>query len=263
MNKTIRIYLPFLGEFGWYIFCFVKKIHGETGVRKIVCCKKGHECLFPTATYFFYDWNDISDNIKAGIHPNFLHETELKDRILKHFNLKEEDVEWSSSSSSGWHDKHQYADNVFIPQPVHPQGLQADVVITPRFRKVDEHRNWKKENWQLVVDELSSMNISVAVCGSKDSSYHLQNVKFNSWDYIDIDSDIELMKNAKLVITQESGLQYLSFLCQKPTMCIDHYHKQHGADLHRPKHIPFKEIYYVWNDPKLLVKEIQSFLINA
>ena len=254
-----KIYLPFIGEFGWYIFTFVKRIHGDPATNKIVCCKRGHECLFPTATDFFYDWQDIQDSQKAGIYEDFSHETELKQRIQSHFNLPS-DVEWSSPSSNGWHDKHDYANNIFIPKSLMPHDLKADVVITPRHRGMDEHRNWTAENWQYVVNELNKRNISVATCGAKDSSYILEGVKHNAYDYIDVDSDVELMNNAKLVITQESGMQYLSFLCQRPTMCIDHYHKDHGADLHRNLNIPFKEIKYVWNYPPFLVQEIEFYL---
>ena len=256
-QMNTKVYLPFLGEFGWYIICFVKRIHGDTATRKIVCCKRGHECLFPTATDFYYEWEDIADGMKAGIHPDFSHEEVLKERITKHFNLL--DVEWSSPSANGWHDKLDYYNHNFIPKPLLPYDLQADVIITPRNRTIDSYRNWTKDNWQFVVDQLYVRNISVAVCGAKDSTFELSNVKYKSYNYTDVDSDVELMTNAKLIITQESGLQYLAFLCQKPVMCIDHYHGA-DADLFREKHIPFKEIPYVWNEPKLLVQEIEFFL---
>lgn len=254
-----KVFLPFRGEFGWYLFTYVKRIHGDPSPNKIVCCKRGHECLFPTATDFFYDWQDIADSIKAGIYTDFSHEKELRERIANQFQLPDE-TEWSSPSANGWHDKHDYANNIFIPKSLLPHDLKADVVITPRHRQMDSQRNWTQENWQYVVDRLNENNISVAVCGAKDSSFDLENVKYKSWDYLDVDSDVELMNNANLVIVQESGLQYLSFLCQRPTMCIDHYHKDHGADLHRPKNIPFKEISYVWHKPSLLVQEIEFYL---
>jgi hypothetical protein len=100
----------------------------------------------------------------------------------------------------------------------------------------------------------------VGVCGTRETSFDLTGVTCRSYDCIDIDSDVEMMNNAKLVITQESGLQYLSFMCQRPTFCIDHYNKDHGADLYRNPNIPFKEVKYVWTQPEKLIEEIIDFL---
>jgi len=254
----MKVFLPFIGEFGWYLMNHVKRIHADPAPDKIVCCKKGHECLFPTASQFYYDWADVADGYKAGIHDDASHEPALQQAITQHFQLDE--VEWDTPTTHGWHDKHTYAAHTFKPKCLLPYELKADVVITPRFRQMDSLRNWPIENWQFVVDQLNLRNISVAVCGAEGSSYHLEGVKFNSWDYTDVDSDVELMNSAKLVITQESGLQYLAFLCEKPTFCIDHYHKDHGSDLHRPMQVPFKEVNYVWNKPQLLVQEIEFYL---
>lgn len=233
-----------------------KKIHGDPSPNKIICCKKGHECLFPSATGFFYDWQDIADHMKAGIYEDFSHEEALKERLNNLFG----ECEFVSPSTSGWHDKLAYAEHTFIPKCNFPLGLNVDVVLTPRNRQIDAHRNWTPDNWQYVIDECNKKNIKVGICGAKESTFILTGAAHYSYDHIDVESDVEMMTNAKLVITQESGLQYLSFLCQRPTMCIDHYHRDHGADLHRPMHVPFKEIKYVWDRPEFLVQEIEFFI---
>lgn len=253
-----KCYLPFKGEFGWMIFCFVKRIHGDPHTNKIVCTKFGHECLFPTANNFFLDWQDIQDNIKVGIYEDFSHEEILKEKIKLFYNS--DDIEFISPSETGWHNKHDFAKYTFVPKSKYNLGLKADVVITPRKREVDPHRNWDCKNWQFIIDELFKNNISVGVCGAEETCCELNRVLFKSYDYIDIDSDVELMSNAKLVVSQESGLSYLSYLCKKPTLIIDHYHKDFGADLHRDLNIPFKEIKYVWDNPSALINEIIFFL---
>lgn len=254
----MRVYLPFLGEFGWYLMTWVKQFHADKCPEKVICCKRGHECLFPTALGFFYDWQDIDDSNKAGIYENFSHEAALREKI--HLQYPNHCLEFISPSRSGWHDKHDYASNTFKPICAFPRDLKADVVITPRHRQVDIRRNWTQNNWQYVVDRLVQKGISVGVCGAKDSTFHLNNVKHKSYDHVDVESDVEMMNNAKLVVTQESGLQYLSFMCERPTFCIDHYHKDHGSELHRPQHVPFKEVSYVWHQPELLVQEIEFFI---
>lgn len=233
---------------------YVKAIHSES--PGIVCCKRGHECLFPNALGFYYNWGDISDHMKAGIHSDFSHEKRLKDQLSQIYP----DAEFISPSRHGWHDRHDYAKHTFIPKVNFPLGLQADVVITPRNRQVDANRNWKPEHWQYLINSLNERGISVAVCGARDSTFKLDGAKYYSYEHVDVESDVELMLNAKLVITQESGLQYLSFLCERPTFCIGNYMGDLGSDLHRPMHVPFKALGQdVVADPALLVKEVEFF----
>lgn len=239
------------------IMCFVKKFHADPSPNKIICCKPGHECLYPTASGFFYDWQDVPDSQKAGVY-EVTDEELIKVMVTEKYPNQE--IEFVPLSEVGWHNKHDFAQHTFIPQSKHNLGLKVDVIITPRNRLMDPQRNWTKENWQLVVNGLCHNGISVGVCGAADSSFDLQNITFKSYDYIDVDSDVEMMNNAKLVVTQESGMQYLSFLCQRPTFCIDHYHADFGANLHRNMDIKFRNTMYVWNNPALLVDDVISFL---
>ncbi len=256
-NKFV-CFLPFLGEFGWYIMTHVKRVQGYNHSNKIVCVKSGHECLFPKAKQFYHDWKDIEDNQKAGIYEIHDHETELKNKICDHFNT--DDIHFISTSEVSWDEKLSLANNVFIPKSLHNIGLKTDIVITPRNRKIDPHRNWTAENWQHVINKLVDNNISIGLCGTKNTSFNLNNVLHKSYDYIDVDSDVELMNNTKLVISQESGLAYLSYLCKRPTFIIDHYHRDFGADLHRDESIAFKEVKHVWSNPDALVDEVMLFL---
>lgn len=250
-------YLPFRGEFGWYLMSFVKMIHGTNHPNKIVCIKRGHECLFPSATKFFYDWVDIPDNHKAGV-ITMEDEGAIKQKIASQF--PDDEIEFISHTEIGWHNKHSFAEHVFIPQSKSNNGLKVDVVITPRNRTMDAGRNWGCQNWQKVVDRLVSSGITVGVCGARETSCDLQNVLYKSYDYVDVDSDVEMMNNAKLVVTQESGMQYLSFLCQRPTWCIGHYHADFGANLHRNMDVPFRNPSYVMDKPELLANEVISFM---
>lgn len=253
----MKCYLPWRGEFGWMIMSFVKKFHADPAPDKIICCKRGHECLFPTAIGFFHDWDDIPDSQKAGVY-EVTDEEIIKQRVIE--NFPNQLIEFVPLSEVGWHNKHDFAEHTFIPESKRKLGLKTDIVITPRKRVIDEHRNWTQENWQLVVNGLNHHGITVGICGNAETSFNIANVVYKSYNYIDVDSDIEMMNNAKLVVTQESGMQYLSFLCQRPTFCIDHYHKDFGADLHRNPNIPFKEVPHVWRNPAMLIDEIMIFL---
>lgn len=248
-------FLPFRGEFGWYIQTFVKRVQGYNHPNKIVCTKLGHECLFPTAQNFYYDWQDVKDGTKAGITTNE-DEDILKRKIIEIYGT--DDITFLSPKQTSWEEKASLASCVFIPQSLHNLGLKTDIVIAPRNRTMDPHRNWKQENWQLVVDELVGRNYTVGVCGARETSFPLEKISHCSYHHIDVDSDVEMMNNAKLIICQESGLLYLSFLCCRPTFVIDHY--LHDSDQHRNLSIPFKTIPYTWGNPMTLVEETLRFL---
>ena len=251
-------FLPFIGEFGWYIMTYVKRFHYFDHQNKMVCCKPGHECLFPTASGYYYDWQDVSDSCKAGILQNEK-EDEIKAGILS-FNLKHmnyADTHFVSPSEVSWDEKASLAAFNFIPQARKDHSISADIVIAPRNRTIDAQRNWTKDKWQTVVDALVAKGITVAICGTKETSFDLNGVSHRSWDYIDVDTDVELMNKAKLVIVQESGLAYLSYLCKRPTILMDHPHEI-GA-LHRNPDVFYKNV-NAWSNPQLLIDAIVAFL---
>jgi hypothetical protein len=220
---------------------------------KIVCLKKGHECLFPNASLLYYDWDDLADEHKVGV-VSTGDEQILQAKIERQFSDKK--IQFISPTVINWNNRHSFYGKTFKPQHHKNFNLKVDVAITPRKRKIDEYRNWDCSNWQLVVDTLVSQGLTVGVCGTKNTSCDLQNVLHKSYNYTDIDSDVEMMNSAKLVVTQESGLQYLSFMCERPTFCVGHYHGDLGADLYRNKSVPFKE---VPADPTILVDEILKY----
>ena len=133
----MKCYLPWRGELGWMIAAFVKKFHADQSANKIVCCKTGHECLFPSAAHFFYDWQDIPDNHKAGV-ATVDDEKIIEEKIKNHFPNQE--IKFVYLSEIGWHNKHDYHQYTFIPQSKNNLGLKADVVITPRNRQIDAYK---------------------------------------------------------------------------------------------------------------------------
>lgn len=209
-------FLPFLGEFGWYLMTYCKRVQGYNHPNKIVCIKKGHECLFPSASHFVYDWEDIEDDQKAGIHQEDLNPV-LKNKITEKFG---DSVFFLSCTDTSWEEKTSLAKYTFLPRAVNNFGLNVDIVITPRKRNIDPQRNWKQENWQLVIDQLVSSGYTVGICGTKETSYQLRDVKYKSYNYMDVDSDVEMINKAQLVITQESGLSYLSYLCKNQLLSL-------------------------------------------
>lgn len=253
-------YLPFRGEFGWYLLAFIKMVYSNHSPNKIVCIKHGHECLFPDTKEFYYDWQDISDDLKGGaVATN--DEEEIKNRIIQKY--PNDNITFISHIEIGWHNKHDFAQYSFLPQNRVVNNLKTNIVIAPRKRNVDSFRNWTKENWQYVVNKMVQAGLTVGMCGNKETSFDLENIAYKSYDYTDVDSDVEMLLNSQLVVCQESGIQYLSFLCKRPTICIDYYGSiDLQQDLHRDALVPYKSAPHVWSNPQLLVDEILYFMQN-
>ena len=231
-------FLPWMGEFGWYIMNHVKRVHGYNHLKKIVCIKRGHECLFPTASEFYYNWKDvIPDHKKAGVgKPKEKLEERIKEEILAQYG----DVTFLSPQDTSWAEKTSLAEYHFVPENKLNYGLKVDVVITPRKRKLDAQRNF--QHWQRLVNALIAKGLSVGACGHVNSSYtDIRGLKYRSWDYTDVDSDVEMIKKAKVVVSQESGLAYLTMLCEKPLFIIDIPHYD-VANKHRRPGVPYIEL---------------------
>lgn len=232
-TQELVCFLPFRGEFGWYLTTYVKRFHAFNHENKIACIKHGHECLFPSAKHFFYDWQDIDDTKKMGIIP-MTDEEAIKEKVKKQFAT--DNIFFSSATDAGWLEKTSLSGHVFVPKSINNFGLKADVAITPRFRKIETSRNFQKEYWQYIVNLLVGQEIFVAVCGQKDTSFDLEYISYKAYDHVDVDSDVEIMNNAKLVISQETGILYLSFLCKRPTLVTGLYM---GGDVQRDLSVPF------------------------
>lgn len=252
-SKTV-CFLPFIGEFGWMIMCCAKRVHGFDHTNKVVCIKRGHECLFPTASHFFYDWQDtLPDAKKAGV------AVEDNEDIRRAISERFEDVTFLSPTDTSWEEKQSLAHIHFVPEPIERKGLKTDVVLAPRNRALDPTRNWPPARWQIVVDGLKERGYTIGVIGAKSTSLVLRGVDVNAWDHTDVDSDVEMLRNARLVVGQESGMAYLAMLCEAPLLIIDHCH-EHIANRHRRPGVFFKVNRACFGDPLLTVNEAHAAL---
>lgn len=273
---TYICYLPCRAELGWLITSHVKRFHSDPYHKKIAFIKPGFEALFPTANEFFYRWADIQDKYKAGVikSDEFTiaelqqNEEEIdKQRVMEDFG---EDIVFVSAQDITCDNRHAWKDSKFIPKPHYQYEqflIQTDVVLCPRKREMDAYRNWTEAHWLKVLNSLTAQGLRVGIAGAIDSTFHLNGAWAYSYlDAVGVDKDLAMMLNTKLVVGQESGLQYLAHLCQKPFFCIDYSHP--ASVFHQNPGIPFKhwntgvvgECGKVWHDPDLLIQEITNYL---
>lgn len=246
-------FLPWASEFGWYIMNHVKRFHGYNHQKKIACIKKGHECLFPTATEFWYDWvDDVKDIHKGGI-VKYKHNDKVKKLIVDTYG---KDVTFIDPAETGWAEKTSLGHHTFVPKPRFNHNFDIDIVITPRLRQLDANRNYVKQ-WQDLTNRLVKAGFKIAICGTKQLSAKINGAKYFSWNYVDVDTDVEMMLKSKLVISQESGLAYLAMMCKKPLIIIDDC-MRNVADKHRDPRIYFSNVKYAWNQPAAFMRSVHK-----
>lgn len=246
-------FLPWGSEFGWYIMNHVKRVHGYNHPNKIVCIKRGHECLFPSAKEYWYHWQDyLPDNKKGGI-AAYKYNNQVKKWVTAQYGKS---ITFLDPRDTGWPEKTSLAKHTFVPQPKNNHDFDIDVVITPRLRQVETHRNYPQQ-WQEITNMLLKAGLRVGVCGSSALSVPIKGAHYYSWNYTDIDTDVEMILKSKIVISQESGLAYLTMMCKKPLIIIDTCH-YHVAKEHHDKNVYFKNIKGAWNHKDQLLKEIKT-----
>jgi hypothetical protein len=234
-----------MGEFGWYIMTHVKRVHGFNADRKIAFIKRGHEALFPTVDEFIYDWGDIPDNCKAGVVNNPNLDVVISSIKGSHTIVYHTDISWNEKTS--------LANIRFVPKHKVNHDLKVDVVLAPRKRTVDSLRNIKQEVWQTIANILVNRGISVGIVGSADTTHNIVGNVVRSSDYIDVDTDIELINNSKCTICQESGMLYLVAMCKKPVFVIDWCHRE-IFDLQCDK-----DVYFSMVNPAVVVNKATEF----
>lgn len=230
------VFLPWIGEFGWYLMNHVKRIHAYNATKKVAYIKPGHECLFPTVQEFVYDWDDVDDDQKAGVVPNADRPQLVYQALAKYGD----DAKIVYHEETSWDEKASLAKHTFVPYNKHNHGLKVDVVVSARKRNVDPLRNL--DCWQKIVDQLLERGLTVGIVGNKVATAELKGITHYSSDYIDVDTDVELIKSAKICIAQESGMAYLMMMCRKPLFMIDHDPVVPLRDIHRDPTVFFEVV---------------------
>lgn len=264
------VFLPWRLEFGTMLMHWVRHVRrvvAENGhPPTVVYCRKGHECLFPNATKFVYDWEDTADvdrkwsTARKGAHKAVL------DRIAE-------------DAQTRWPDA-----KIIYPQRHYPKDQSDwnfypigascmpgyDVVIAPRYRQHGEHRNY--EHWQEVCDRLSEQNILFCLIGQKETSVDVVGVpeKQKAWFYPDdLQFTVGLMMASKLCLVTDSGMAHLAALCRRETLVIyDEPNVEAGkpewpwALPHMQTHNPGKvsPILHGWDDPSRVVQQVLEAL---
>lgn len=196
-------FLPFLGEFGCLIADYARAIHAHPAKRKLVFCRHGEECLFPSATEFRYDWTEAPDDRLAGV-------AGTEPRELPG---------WKVVAPNAKADFGKVAKVKFMPAA--PERLpMVDVVIAPRVRRVAKGRNW--QHWRELVIRLRSLGLKVGVAGVQATSQAVDADCF-AWQHPGgaTAGTVDLLSKCRLYIGTDSGVSHLAALMDSPSIIIN------------------------------------------
>jgi hypothetical protein len=197
------LFLPFLGEIGWLVMWFMRLVHFSEASRKIVCCRRGQECLFPAADEFFYDWVDpVDDATRSGSDRNRRDWPHILGRFPGAVPVASGNLQFDEELVP-------VRPGFRIPiRPYQVRGLKADVCIGTRNRKFCPDKNYP--HWPQIARTLQSCGLTFAVIGSRESSIPLDGMACMSGDFGDFDAAIELLQNCRLFIGTDSGGAHLA-----------------------------------------------------
>ena len=288
------IILPHYGDFGSFLIWHIRWADAIQAPQKTVCCQSGEEIFYPSATDFFYDWeNPLGDSDRKGWRD---WDNEDKARLIELFsrspeykNYKEgfnivdlfpvnEPGKYSHAiltrfGTDGSKDKtsffaHPHSNSLRI-KPKKLVGLKCDVVLGPRKRIRSRFRNWP--HWHKIGEMLKADGLSFAVVGKEETTFKVKHADIYSWEYESPDSIIELLQSTKVFASMDTGTAHLAALVNSTPMVVLRAPKTtDSASVTIPGAMRLvnagKEVVYVdspddyLEDPKHFYKKIIQFL---
>lgn len=278
-DKPVVI-LPFYGEFGWFLLSYVRMVHYFEASQKIVCCHRGDESYFPSATAFYYDWKDLfDDSARQGFRNEwpiaaprrvFAAEQELKDKLTQLY---------------ADHDLVRFDYPIplhllkYFPMPVlDPQtsiDTQVDIVVCARRRLTptrpsDQERNYP--HWLEILQPLVDQGYSVGMIGKRETSFSFDQITTAAWEFPhSTDAMISMLQNSRLYIGTDTGPTHLATLLRRPQIVFRYEGDAENPDLLRAvvQRIAQHEGFYVkivdnaWTQPNEVVHAAIKYLDYA
>ena len=200
VSENIKVYLPWLGEFGTELIRYVPIIYGDPG-PKIVCHERGKAAVYPSCTQrIVIPRIKEKDRKSAGS----LNQYEIWDRLKARLGNDKQYIEPASTGNRGGR-------KLFVPNGKQ-FDFETDVVLFPRKRTTGARRNW--EGWVDLAQALKAEGLRVFAAGHGDSSLRLD--CHAAWDYCSrnqLDVSIWAIKHSKLRIGMITALSILSLYC--------------------------------------------------
>jgi hypothetical protein len=226
MRKVV--YLPHYGEFGFLIMNHLRAVHQDEAGIKIVCCERGTECLFPSATGFFHDYPALRDEHRGGDTSDWkwkdCEESDSRlQQILPQSYPGHEIVRLKYESP--WSVSHSIK---FCPK-VAAELPSVDVVLGVRKRAFCPEKNW--QHWEQLADALQSVGLTVGLVGTQETSCDIR-ADARSWDHSQgaTAGTVDLLNHCRLYVGTDTGTSHLAALMDVPQLTFRFVGQVQGND---------------------------------
>lgn len=198
------LFLPPAGmEFGHEVMSHMRLVHFHRASRKVVCCRPGHEVLYPSAAVHVTDWTDPTPDAERIATNNRTPQIKWPDLIA----ARPDHHPIAAGGLSPTQEIFPINPHVRLPFRPKLRGLRADVVLGVRRRAFAPQRNWP--HWHTLAAALTSAGLTFAVVGAADTSIDLPGQVCHTGT-LDTDAAIELLQNCQLYIGTDTGPSHLA-----------------------------------------------------
>ena len=213
---------PFFGEFGVMVMEHLRYVHVLQADQKIVCCERGQECLFPSATEFFTDFtNPVEDanRVHHGpfrLRPEYLIAVdEIYKRVVAlHPNVPIVKPEYPSRQQACRTIKFKPAAAVALPS--------VDIAICPRYRQFSTVKNWS--HWTETVQALHDYGFTIGIAGTEDTCFSLSADAY-AWNHPAgaTAGAVDLLAHCRLYLGTDTGVSHLAALMDTPQLVFGYW----------------------------------------
>lgn len=260
----MKVISPWRGEFGYRCFFHAPAVHAIPG-KKVVCCERGTEALYPSAVGL-----EVVDRRSDGTRArnDYKRDLDFVEAVEERMRRRYPGAE-ILRPNQGWPRER------FIPEPIHEYGISCDVVVCPRRRDYGHNKNWP--HWARLTEDIQHEGLTVFAGGAPDSSFEVPCEK--AWGFSRfLDATLEAMHSADLVVATDAGLAHLAVLAGRPLLMITYRDgivapgpntDEHGnvteeefwpVRMHRYEknnHTDslIRVLHHAWEDPDMVVRE--------
>jgi hypothetical protein len=243
-----------------------RHIHKGKAAEKVVCCEPGLECLFPSATSYFYSYkNPIADKDRCsdGSYSKgqrlARYNEELRKQLIKLYpdhtiDPLNYDCPWHTSDSVK-----------FMPKV--PHILPAvNVTIGTRKRNFVPEKNFLY--WDYIISNLKANGLTIGLIGAKDTSFDIS-ADAKSWDHPNGPTfgTVDLLANCSWFIGTDSAMGHLSALMDVNSIIFREV--AHGnpdltgimARANNGLHVKLPDV--IWHDKKKILSTIMTLTLGC
>lgn len=211
-NEKILLAGPWVGEFGWELFCwqaFVRKLSKKYD-KTIVIGRPTNEFLYKDFCdeYIKFDPESFKTNMwmceGAKNHNHLITSIKHTTYLSGNFNIGISYNQNGVVDNKGWFFKEQefYKYNG-------SSDLYFDVIFHCRNKSTGSERNWGKQQWEELFKSLPD-NLIVGCIGNNEAFHIDGSIDLRN---IDLDDLVGILNNSKLIVGPSSGPMHLASLC--------------------------------------------------